>query len=129
MTDFHIKRRIYYHNTDSGGVVYYGRYLDFFEEGRTELLREKGIEVAEYLKRGVGFAVVRAEIDYKRPARYGEEISVITRIEDVGRASIRFFQEIKKDDTTLTIATIILACIGSDFKPKLVPDDMKKALS
>lgn len=128
MKDFAITRKIYYHHTDSGGVVYYGRYLSFFEEGRTEFLRHKGIETAEYLKRGVGFAVVRAEIDYKKPARYGDEISVFTRVENAGKASIRFFQEIKKGDTTLTIATIILACIGSNFKAIPIPEDMKKAL-
>ena|SRR3989338_3675724 len=123
-----IKRRIYYHHTDSGGVVYYGRYMDFFEEGRTELLRERGIEITESLKRGVGFAVVRAEVDYKKPARYGDEISIFTKIEDVGKASIRFFQEIKIGDTVLAIAVIVLACIGSDFKAMAIPEEMKKAL-
>ncbi len=128
MNEFQLKRKIYYHHTDAGGVVYYGRYLDFFEEGRTEYLRDKGIEVSEYLKRNVAFAVVRAQVDYKRPARYGDEISVFTKIEDVGKASIRFFQEIKKGDTALAIATIVLACIGSDFKAKAVPEEMRKAL-
>lgn len=129
MSDLTITRKIYYHHTDAGGVVYYGRYLDFFEDGRTEFMHHKGVDTAEYLKRGVGFAVVRAEVDYKRPARYGDEVSIITRIEDIGRASIRFFQEMRKGDTTLAIAVIVLACIGNDFKARALPEDMKEALS
>ena len=124
-----ITRKIYYHHTDAGGVVYYARYLDFFEEGRTEFLRKKGVEVRECLKEGVAFAVARAEVDYKRPARYGDDISIFTRIEDVRKASIIFFQEIKIGDTALAIATIVLACIGSDFKVRAIPEEMKQALS
>ena len=129
MDDFSIKRKIYYHHTDAGGVVYYGRYLEFFEEGRTEYLHKSGILVPEYLKKGIVFVVVRIEVDYKRPARYGDEITIFTRIGKLGNASIEFLQEIKKEDTVLVIAKAVLACIGSDFKAKPLPVEMKQALT
>jgi acyl-CoA thioester hydrolase len=127
--NFSIRRKIYYHHTDAGGVVYYGRYLDFFEEARTEYLHNNGVFVPEYMKKGIVFVVVRIEVDYKRPARYGDEITVSARIGKLGNASIEFLQEIKKEDTVLVAAKAVLACIGSDFKAKPLPIEMKQALT
>jgi acyl-CoA thioester hydrolase len=129
MNDFYIKRKVYYYHTDAGGVVYYAKYLEFLEEGRVEYLLKKGIDVIKYAAGGVIFPVTRAEIDYKRPARHGDEIAIFTSIEKMGAASIRFTQEIKKDNDTLVIAKIILACIGTDFKVRPIPDEIKLALS
>ncbi|MDP3789805.1 MAG: thioesterase family protein [Candidatus Omnitrophota bacterium] len=129
MDDFSIKRKIYYHHTDAGGVVYYGRYLDFFEEGRTEYLHKRGIIVPEYHKKGIMFIVVSIEVDYKRPARYSDEITIFTHIGKLGNASIEFLQEIKKEDTVLVTAKVVLACIGSDFKVKPLPIEIKQTLA
>ena len=68
------KVKIYYEDTDAGGVVYYANYLHYMERARTEFLLEKGIDVSEYHNRGYLFAVVHVDISYKKPARHGEII-------------------------------------------------------
>ena len=66
--------RIYYEDTDCGGVVYYGNYLKYFERARTQYLEERGLSVAELMKEGTVFVVVHAEVDYRSPARYGDRL-------------------------------------------------------
>ena len=125
MSDFYIEKRIYYHDTDCGGVVYYANYFKHFEEARTEYLRSIGIDTAEYAAKGNLFAVVHMEIDYKCPARYGDIVKVSSAIESVGNASVNFLQEVKKGDKVLAKAKIILACIDNNMKPRRVPEDLK----
>ena len=98
MSDFYIEKRVYYHDTDCGGVVYYASYLKYFEEARTEHLRNIGIDVAEYAAKGSLFAVVHLDVDYKCPARYGDVVRVSAGIETIGNASIHIMQEMKKGD-------------------------------
>ena len=129
MSDFCIEKRIYYHDTDCGGVVYYASYLEYFEEARTEHLRNIGIDVADYAAKGSLFAVVHMEIDYKCPARYDDLIKVSARIEKVGSASIHFAQEVKKADTLLISAKVVLACIDKNMKARRLPDEMRQKLS
>ena len=126
MNDFYLEKRIYYHDTDCGGVVYYARYLNHFEEVRTEYLRSLGIDVAEYAAKGSLFAVVHMEIDYKCPARYGDIVRVSAGVETIGNASIHFLQEVKKGDTLLVNAKVVLACIDNNMKAKRIPDGMKE---
>jgi acyl-CoA thioester hydrolase len=126
MNDFYIEKKIYYHDTDAGGVVYYSNYFKYMEEARTEYLRKAGIDVADYMAKGTLFAVVHLEADYKRPARYGDTIKVSSKIESVGNASIHFVQEIKKGDTLLTTAKVVLACIDTNMKARRVPEDLKE---
>jgi acyl-CoA thioester hydrolase len=116
-----LEKKIYYHDTDCGGVVYHAAYLDHLEEGRTEFLRGKGIDVGELARHGTIFPVVRIEIDYKFPAVYGDTIKVVTSIEKVGHASINFDQEIKKGDTLLLKAKVICACVDANLKAKPIP--------
>ena len=127
--DFYIENKVYYHDTDAGGVVYYGKYMEHLEEGRNEYLRHKGIELAEYAKKDILFPVVRVEIDYKSPARYGDLIKIFTRPEKVGNASAQFYQEIKKGETLLVKAKITVACIGREFKAQVIPEEIRRALS
>lgn len=82
--------RIYYEDTDCGGVVYYANYLRYFEWARTEYLEERGISVVNLLKDGTQFLVVHADVDYRSPARYGEVLSVETKLADIGRSSLTF---------------------------------------
>ena len=121
-----MKVRIYYHDTDCGGVVYYATYLKHLEEARTEYLRSLGIDVAEYAAKGNLFAVVHMEIDYKCPARYGDIIKVSAGIETIGNASIHFSQEVTKGDILLVKAKIVLACIDKNMKARRVPEDLKE---
>ncbi|GIW55464.1 MAG: acyl-CoA thioesterase [Nitrospiraceae bacterium] len=88
--------RIYYEDTDCGGVVYYANYLRYFEWARTEYLEARGISVVELLKDGTQFLVVHADVDYRSPARYGEVLSVETKLTDIGRSSLTFSHVIRE---------------------------------
>ncbi len=82
--------RIYYEDTDCGGVVYYANYLKYFERARTQYLEERGISVGELRNKGTQFMVVRAELDYRSPARYGDTLHIETSLAAIGQASITF---------------------------------------
>jgi len=126
MAEHTIERRIYYHHTDAGGVVYYGKYLQLFEEGRTEALRSRGIDTAAVLAQGVFFVIVHIEIDYKSPARYGDTVSVATTVDRIGNSSVHFTQEIRRAGAVLVKAKIVWACISqASFKPMPVPKEFR----
>lgn len=82
--------RIYYEDTDCGGVVYYANYLKYFERARTDYLEQRGLSVSRLLKEGTQFMVVHAELDYRSPARYGETLAIETRLAECGKASLTF---------------------------------------
>jgi len=128
MSGFYLEKKIYYHDTDAGGVVYYGSYLKHLEEGRTEYFRSLGIDIAEYARNGIIFPVVRLEIDYKKPARYGDTVRIFTRPEMLGNASLHFFQEIKRGEDILVYARIIWACVNKDMKPTRIPAEIREKI-
>ncbi|MBL7068574.1 MAG: YbgC/FadM family acyl-CoA thioesterase [Candidatus Omnitrophica bacterium] len=128
MDNFELKKRIYYHDTDCGGVVYYSNYLKFCEEARTEHLRSKGVDLNELAKKGILFAVGDVQIKYRAPAKYGEEIIISSRIEKVKPASLYFYQEIKRDETLLTECRTRLVLIDTNFKPVVMPKDVSASL-
>lgn len=118
--------RVYVEDTDFGGVVFYANYLKYFERARTELLRSLGISqqvmVAEHR---VIFVVTRVEVDYLTPARMDEELVVTAGVEKLGRASIRFVQEIRRGADVLVKARIGIACVDSDsMRPQPIPAGM-----
>ena len=88
--------RIYYEDTDCGGVVYYANYLKYFERARTHYLEERGLSVTGLLKEGTQFLVVHAELDYRSPARYGETLTVETTVTQIGRTSVTFAHVIRE---------------------------------
>jgi len=96
MKEHVLTKKIYYHDTDAGGVVYYAAYWQFMEEGLSEFCAERAIDTAEMFNKGIAFVAVHAEADYKIPARYGDTISIHTRVDSVGNSSIHFSLEIKK---------------------------------
>ena len=91
--------RIYYEDTDCGGVVYYANYLKYFERARTEYLETRGYSVAGLMEQGVIFVVVRAEVDYRSPGRYGDTLVIETEIGDVTRAALTFSHVIREKVT------------------------------
>jgi len=127
MHTFRIK--IYYEDTDAGGVVYYANYLRFMERGRTELLSDKGIDVAEYHSKGYFFPVVHVDIHYRRPAKLGEIIEVATEVVEITNITITFKQEIFRDDAVLVEATVKLACINRNGKPQRIPSELASLFS
>lgn len=124
-----IEKKIYYHDTDAGGVVYYANYLKHLEEARFEFCLSKGVDMVQSAKAGAIFPIVHLEIDYKSPARYGDTIKVFTLIEKIGFSSIHFTHEVKRGDTTLIKAKTISACVNEKLKPQPIPEKIKQALS
>jgi len=82
--------RIYYEDTDCGGVVYYANYLKYFERARTQYLEDRGLSVAELMKAGRVFVVVHAEVDYRTPAHYGDTLEIETTVAEMNAAAITF---------------------------------------
>ncbi len=121
-----IEKKIYYHDTDCGGVVYYANYLKHLEEARSEFCAEKGIDLGKLSEKGTLFVVARVEVDYKSPARYQDVISIYTSVEKVRNSSLKFIQEIKKNELTLVKAVTTWVCVANDFRPKIIPEQTKK---
>lgn len=128
MDEFSIEKKIYYHDTDCGGVVYYANYLKYLEEARTEFLLLRGIELPKLAEKNIWFVVARVEIDYKAPVRYQERLEVSARVEEIKLSTVKFFQEVRKENAVVAKATTMLVCIGKDFKPIPVPEEVRKAL-
>ncbi len=128
MSEYHYEKKIYYHDTDAGGVVYYGSYLKHLEEARTEYFNHLGVDLIEYTKNGILFPVVHLELDYKKPARYGDVVQIFTRPEKVGSASLTFTQEIKRGEATLVTVRVVWACVNGDLKPIGIPEDIRSKI-
>ena len=125
-----MKVRIYYHDTDCGGVVYYANYLRYLEEGRTEFFEQRGISIKEFADNGTVFVVARQEIDYKTPAYYGDILEINTRLAGVSKVRIELDCEIKNQEgKTICLAKTILACVGSNLKPKALPEEVRAAIN
>jgi acyl-CoA thioester hydrolase len=126
MTEFIWPLRVYYEDTDAGGVVYYANYLKFMERCRTEWLRSLGFEQDRLLKEeGVLFAVRRVEADFRAPARFNDALVVEARIIKKGKASLTFRQEIRResDRQLLCSGDVKVACIDAQgFRPTPIPE-------
>ena len=88
--------RIYYEDTDCGGMVYYANYLKYFERARTRYFEDRGLSVMELMKAGRVFVVVHAEVDYRAPARYGDTLEIETIISDMNPAAITFSHVVRE---------------------------------
>lgn len=123
-----IKKKIYYHDTDCGGVVYYANYLKYFEEARTEFLAGKGIDTLALSNQGILFVVRDVGIRYKKPARYGQVVNVETKLFKIKNASLQFSQIIKLQKLDLVSAETKLACINKEFKACIIPEAVSTKL-
>jgi acyl-CoA thioester hydrolase len=130
---FHWPVRVYYEDTDAGGVVYHARYLHFMERARTEWLRAIGFEQDRLRnEHAVLFAVRRMDIQFVSPARFDEELLVRTQLAGNGRASIDFEQQVLRagDQSPCCRAIVNVACIDAEcFRPARIPSAILTALS
>lgn len=129
MSEFHWPVRVYYEDTDSGGVVYYANYLRFMERARTEWLRSFGIEQDTLRSRdGVIFAVRSAHVEFFRPGRFNDRLTVVSTLAARGRASLVFAQKVVRDDDnreTLCTAEVKVACVNAaTMKPRAIPPQL-----
>jgi len=113
-----MKKRIYYHDTDCGGVVYYGNYLKFLEEARTEYMDARGLSVKELMDKGIMFVVYRQEIDYKSPAFYGDVLDIETKVYAMSEIKTEFEYIIRNQDGKLTTrAKTIMVSVNKHLEP------------
>ncbi|ENI4486159.1 tol-pal system-associated acyl-CoA thioesterase [Vibrio fluvialis] len=117
---------IYYEDTDAGGVVYHSNYLKFFERARTEMLRAIGVSQQVLLEQRIGFVVLHAEIDFKQGARLDDQLTVVTSIAELKKASLTFCQELVNPEGQLLCKAIVkVACIDNEkMKPKAMPQSI-----
>ena len=122
--------RVYFENTDAGGVVYHAEYLKFLERARTEWLRHLGFDhhVLARDHRAL-FVVSSAAIDFARAARLDDTLAVSVRLESLGKVRCVFAQEVRRDDEVLVRARITVACVtGEAFKPVEIPDPLRRKM-
>jgi acyl-CoA thioester hydrolase len=122
--------RVYWEDTDAGGVVYYANYLKFMERARSEWLRAFGFEQdALRDEAGIVFVVRRVEIDYLSPARFNDQLDVSVSLHEIGRASLSVQQTLTRGPTRLALAQVTLACVdAARFKPVKIPLPILQAL-
>lgn len=125
--NFSEKYRIYYEDTDAGGVVYYANYLKFFERARTDFLRAKEILQSEMLKNeNLIFVVKSCNVEYIRPARLDDIVEVSVKIKEFSTASIIMQQEMKRGEELVSKLEVVIVSIdATSFKPKRIPDFVK----
>ena len=111
--------RIYYEDTDCGGVVYYANYRKYFERARTDFLEQRGLSVAGILKQGTQFMVVRAEVNYRSPARYGETLIIETTLAHSGKASVTFAHVLRERISGRMVADGSATLVSTDLKGKV----------
>ena len=121
--------RIYYEDTDAGGVVYHARYLAFAERARTELLRDLGVPHDEMARdEGLIFVVRRAEIDYLRPARLDEVVTIESVPLEMGAATVTLRQSFTAGERRVAVLEVQLACVrGADGRPSRIPPRWRAA--
>jgi acyl-CoA thioester hydrolase len=126
-----LKIRIYYEDTDCGGVVYYANYLRYVERARTEFLESRGLSLKKLMNEGIFFVVAEAALKYFSPGRYGDILGIETNIGMVGPASILFNHTISRDATgeKLVSATVKLVCVDRDIKPLRLGKEVLEAVT
>ena len=133
MNEFLWPVRVYYEDTDTGGVVYYANYLKFMERARTEWLRHLGFEQDELIHNdGVIFAVRSVQVDYLLPARFNDELSVSAALIAQGRASLTIEQQIVRpaDNSLLCKGKVKIVSLRPDsFKPCAIPEQIKQQIN
>ncbi len=118
--------RVYYEDTDAGGVVFYANYLRFYERARSEMLRAMGYEQDALIEQDRVIFVVRSvKVDYLKPARFNEMLQVTALIDSVGPASVIFSQQIIRDEIILNRAEIKIACLDVEtMRPTTIPEKL-----
>jgi acyl-CoA thioester hydrolase len=121
--------RVYWEDTDAGGVVYYANYLKFLERARTEWLSHLGLEQDRLAEEaGVMFVVRRVEADYLRPARFNDRLTVHCVLSELNRASLTMFQRVRRGEEVLLEAVVKVACVErAGFRPARIPEFVTRA--
>ena len=127
---FDFPQRVYFEDTDAGGVVYHAQYVKFLERARTEWLRYLGFTNSE-LERNYKMLFIVSEIavEFVKPARLDDAVNISVAIENLGRVRVTFHQEIRRGEDTLVKARVSVACVAAEtFKPIEIPTDVRKKM-
>ena len=128
---FRLRLRVYWEDTDAGGVVFYANYLKFFERARTEWLRSLGVQ-QQALRDGTGaiFVVSQTQLSYLRPARLDDELDVSVELHGAGRVAFDLFQQAWRGTELLTEGSIRIACVdAASFRPRRIPSVVLERLA
>lgn len=121
--------RVYYEDTDLAGIVYYANYLKFIERGRSEWVRTCGVDqVALKAAQGIVFAVRKVDADYLKPAKFGDDLQVVTELLSLGGARLDLRQEIWRGEERIFIAAVTLVCLHEGGHPARIPAEVRAAL-
>ena len=127
--EFKYITKIYYEDTDAAGVVYYANYLKFLERARSEAIYSLGLSNKKLLdKEGVIIIVKSCNIEYKKPAKFEDEIEIISKINEVKNSSFKMHQLIKRNSDVISVADVTLVTINDKGKPVRVPNLLKKLI-
>lgn len=124
---FECDYRVSYGDTDKMGVVYYANYFEFFERGRTEMMRSAGFPYAKLEELGVFLPVVEAKCRYFAPARYDDLVTLRSAVLELGRIKVRIGTQVRIDDKMLVSGEVTLACVSPERKPVRVPPELERA--
>ncbi|MBD3242173.1 MAG: YbgC/FadM family acyl-CoA thioesterase [Chitinivibrionales bacterium] len=125
-----MRKRVYYEDTDWGGVGYYANYLRYAEAGRTEYLRERGISLSELHARGYLFVVVDVHARYRAPARYDDLLDVRTKVTESSTLTITFESRVyNQSGNHLVTVKAKLACVNTQGRIERVPDEVAELLA
>jgi acyl-CoA thioester hydrolase len=129
VAEFSFPVRVYWEDTDAGGVVYYASYLRFLERARSEWLRGLGVDQVRLMRdERLQFVVVEANVRYHRPAKFDDELRVSVTLESLRGASIAMRQEVRRGEELLVSAIVRAACLDADtLKPRPLPKALAQA--
>ena len=129
MNEFSYKLKVFYEDTDSGGVVYYANYLKFFERARTEAIAEIGLSNKKLLEENEVFIIVKScNIEYRRPAKLEDQLEIKSNIISISNTSFKMRQKALRDKELITDCEIHLVIVDGKGKPSKIPEILKKKL-
>jgi acyl-CoA thioester hydrolase len=122
--EHHFALSVYFEDTDAYGIVYYANYLKFMERARSDMIRAVGVDQAAELRAsGSAYAVVEVDIRYRRPGRLGDDLRVVSTVEQVRASSVDIQQRVMRGDELLTYASVTAAFLDRDGRPRRQPKD------
>ena len=127
---FNFSLKVYYEDTDSGGVVYYANYLKFLERARSEAIYSMGLTNKKLLNdHGTIIIVKSCKIDYKSPAKFEDSLEIISKIKTISKSSFTMDQMIKRKEEIISESEIVLVTVNTEGKPIRIPDVLNKFLN
>ena len=124
---FTYKTKIYYEDTDAGGIVYYANYLKYFERARTEMIYSLGYDHKKLNQSDVYIVVRSCLTNYEKPVKFEEEVNVVTKLSKISPVRINLIQSVNVNSEVCVIANVELAVIDQSGKPKKMPEDLYKS--